>query len=412
VLIGIVEGLLVLSALRGASALRNQASFWRTARAALAAPPTGYARKATVVSPVKGVDPDFDATLAGLLGQRYGAPYELLFVVESERDPACEAIRRAREDAARTGSCRAQRVEVIVAGPCSDRGQKVHNQTAALKRAAPDSEILAFVDSDGRPSADWLANLVEPLAEANVGIGVATGFRWYVPIHGGFASAMASLWNAMAVTLIGGKRRAFAWGGAMALRRETFTRVQVEERWRGSVSDDGGVSIAVRDAGLTIAFVPKCLVPSLHDFTTGSLWEFVVRQYVILRVYTPHLYRVALVSMALSVTGFAGGIALGLWGFVIGRPPWIVIALTALVYGLNVALGAVRYVNARAVLPAHRGALAETRGVYLFAGPLAWGLNLAALFASGMKRTLTWRGIHYELRSANDLVVVHPDATP
>ena len=395
-----------MSALRGASALRNQASFWRRARAGLSAPATGYAPRASVIAPVKGVDPDFEATLSGLLSQRYGAPYEVLFVVESERDPAFDAIRRARDAATRSGTCRAERVEIVVAGRCSDRGQKVHNQTEALKRARAEAEVFAFVDSDGRPGPDWLADLVEPLAREEVG--VATGFRWYVPIRGGFASSMASLWNAMAVTLIGGSRRAFAWGGAMALRREAFARARVDDHWRGSVSDDGGVSTAVKAAGLEIAFVPKCLVPSLHDFTAASLWEFVVRQYVVLRVYTPHVHRLALLSMALSVTGFAGGIALTAAGVAAGRPSWPVLALTALVYALNVALGAVRYANARAVLPAHARALATTRTVYLFAGPLAWGLNLGALFASAARRTLVWRGIRYHLRSATEVVVVHP----
>jgi hypothetical protein len=407
VLNGIVEALLVVSALRGASALRNQAAFWRRARAALGQPPTGYAPKATIVAPVKGVDPDFTATLAGLFGQSYGAAYELVFVVQSERDPAFDAICRARDDANRTGECRAARVHVVVAGRCSDRGQKVHNQTEALKWASPDSEVFAFVDSDARPAPDWLANLVEPLARLDVG--VATGFRWYVPIRGGFASSMASLWNAMAVTMVGRKSGAFAWGGAMALRRESFDRARVLDHWRGSLIDDGAVSVAVKAAGLGIAFVPKCLVPSLHDFTGASLWEFTVRQYMLLRVYTPHLYALALASMVLSVTGFAGGLALALAGLSAGSESLAVVALTALVYALNVALGAVRYVNARAVLPLHAAALARTRAVYLFAGPLAWGLNLAALCAAGGRRTVVWRGIRYELRSATELVVVHPD---
>jgi hypothetical protein len=404
---GLVDVLLVLSALRSASALRNQRRFWRDTRAGQAAEPTGFARKASIVAPVKGVDPDFEATLRGLLAQRYGAPYELLFAVESESDPAVAAVRAAHTAAVAAGACRAERVEVIVAGRCVDRGQKVHNQTEALKRAASDSEIFAFVDSDGRPDEGWLANLVEPLARDDVG--VATGFRWYVPIRGGFASAMASLWNAMTVTLVGGDRRALAWGGAMAIRRDTFVRVGVEARWRGSVSDDGSLSTAVKDAGLLIAFVPKCLVPSLHDFTLASLWEFVVRQYLVVRVYLPRLHRLGLIATLLNVVGFAGGLALSVAGLAAGAPPWFVIGLTVLVYALSVALGAVRYASAREALPAHAAALAEVRGAYLFATPLAWALNLAALLASALRRTIVWRGIRYELRSPTDVVIGHGD---
>jgi hypothetical protein len=39
--------------------------------------------------------------------------------------------------------------------------------------------IIAFLDADSVPAADWLASLLAPLADPDVG--AATGIRWFVP---------------------------------------------------------------------------------------------------------------------------------------------------------------------------------------------------------------------------------------
>jgi ceramide glucosyltransferase len=399
----VVDTLLVVSALRGASALRNQRAFWREVRGGLERAIGSYAPKATIVAPVKGVDPDFAATIGGLFRQRYDNAYELLFVAEAEDDPAVATVRAALAAARDAGELRASRTEVLIAGPARDRGQKVHNQLVALAAAASDSEVFAFVDSDGRPAPTWLASLVAPLADETVG--ATTGFRWYVPLRGGSASSLVSLWNAMSVALVGKKRQAFAWGGSMALRRRTFVEVDIAKQWRGSVSDDLGVTLAVKAAGRSIAFVPRCLVPSFHDFGLASGWEFVLRQFVILRRYVPRVHALGLVATALSVAGFLGGLGAVAVSLVRGEVPALTLALLALVYGLTVLLGLERWRGIRAVLPQHEGALRSTRAMLLFGTPLGWLLNFAALSVAAFRRRILWRGIGYDLVAPDRVVV-------
>ena len=64
------------------------------------------------------------------------------------------------------------------------RSQKINNQLKGLKEVKEDTEVLVFIDSDARLGPEFLKNLIVPLKEP--GIGIATGFRWYLPMKGGF----------------------------------------------------------------------------------------------------------------------------------------------------------------------------------------------------------------------------------
>ena len=50
---------------------------------------------------------------------------------------------------------------------------------------------------------------------------------------------------------------AFAWGGAMACRREVFERAHVADSWQRSADDDLALTTAIKNLGLRIHFVPQ-----------------------------------------------------------------------------------------------------------------------------------------------------------
>ena len=123
--------------------------------------------------------------------------------------------------------------------------------------------------------------------------------------------APASVWNASIASALGADgRRNFCWGGSTAIRRETFERLAVAERWRGTVSDDFALTRVLREAGLPVRFVPQCLTATLEDCRARELFEFTTRQLKITRVYAPDLWRIVLVSNLLFVSVFFGGVAL------------------------------------------------------------------------------------------------------
>src|SRR5262249_23228053 len=153
-------------------------------------------------------------------------------------------------------------MQKLVAGAATDRGQKVHNLTVAVKHADADSKVFVFVDSDARPARHWLRALVAPLGDTQVG--AATGYRWFVASYG-LASHLRSVWNASIASALGAdERRNFCWGGSTAIRRSTFESAKVPDYWRGAVSDDFALTRALRDADLRIKFVPQCLTPSFE----------------------------------------------------------------------------------------------------------------------------------------------------
>ncbi len=395
--------LTAVALLRSIQAWFEGVRFRRRFRRSLAAPLAAFTPSVAVLAPCKGLDPGLEEGIRSLLTQDYPG-YEVVFVLESPEDPALSLLRAAIE--APGLALRPNRIPIVFAGPCADCGQKVHNLRAALRSVSPETEVYAFVDSDVHPPADWLRRLVAPLQDTSVG--AATGYRWYVPARGGLASGLLSAWNAIPLMLMGDDRWAFAWGGSMALRRRVFEHTHVLDRWSGAVSDDLGVPRAVRDAGLRIRFVPRCLVLSRQDATWPRLYEFVCRQYTIARVYAPALWGLGLTFSVIYAAAFFGG---PLFAALIGGGPMLPMG-AGLLYALTAFLGHQRLGLARLRFPGEAAAHRKTVPAHVLGAPLVTLLNLVGLVRAGLRRRITWRGVTYDLRGPNEVVIVRRSDRP
>ncbi|HSP19468.1 MAG TPA: glycosyltransferase [Myxococcaceae bacterium] len=112
----------------------------------------------TVIRPVRGLDPGAEDNIRAFLDMEYPGRLELLFVVDSVEDPAYPAIQRLIAEHP-TG---AQRVELLLSGtPPPRRTGKLNAMLVGV--AAATGELLAFNDSDSRPSTDLLGRLVSEL---------------------------------------------------------------------------------------------------------------------------------------------------------------------------------------------------------------------------------------------------------
>src|SRR5262249_54393007 len=152
---------------------------------------------------------------------------ELLFAVATEDDPARDALGQILASARARGS--SVKSSLTVAGIHSGRAQKLTNQLAALSQMSARTEVIVFVDSDSRPDRGFIRRLVTPLPEPTVG--ATTGYRWYHPTDTQLGSVLRSTWNAGALPLLVDVKRNFAWGGAMAIRREIFERADIASAW-------------------------------------------------------------------------------------------------------------------------------------------------------------------------------------
>jgi cellulose synthase/poly-beta-1,6-N-acetylglucosamine synthase-like glycosyltransferase len=299
---------------------------------------------------------------------------------------------------------------MVVAGEARNQGQKVHNLLAALDTLNSIDrrvETLVFADSDMRPARNWLADLVAPLGDLQVG--ATTGYRWYLPSTEGrnrFASTLLSMWNASALALLG-ERSGFAWGGSMAIRREYFEEIGVKERWRGALSDDYVLTTAVHEQGQRIKFVPQCLVASRAETPFNDLLEFTTRQMRITRVYSPRVWRLAFASHGLFNLTFWGGALWLIVSSLTGTPNRSLAVLLACVFLFGAITGAMRAVVAARLLAAGHGRKWWT---YLLAGPIVSLIYLYNIIASARNTRIVWRGIVYDLISPQETVILHRPA--
>src|SRR5262245_47865013 len=227
-------------------ALIATARFTRYALRRGAARQTRYQPKAVVIVPCRGLEQGFEENVQAILAQDY-RDYEVIFVTDSENDPAHGVLARILKQRRRL----TPPTWMVVAGEAKNRGQKVHNLLAALDTLNSIDrrvEALVFADSDMLPARNWLAELVASLSDRRVG--ATTGYRWYLPSNEwrdperSFASILLSVWNSSALALLG-ERSGFAWGGSTAILRETFEEIGVKERWQGALSDDYALTSAV-----------------------------------------------------------------------------------------------------------------------------------------------------------------------
>jgi len=340
----------------------------------------------SVIAPCRGLEPGLADNLRPLLEQDYPR-YEVLFVFDRVDDPAARLVSHGSSQIGRT----------IIAGPATDSGQKVHNLRVAAAQVDPESEVLVFVDTDARPAKDWLRKLVAPLADET--LGASSGYRWFVPEKGGIASRLRGVWNASIASALGADTaKNFCWGGSTAIRRSTFERLNVSERWRGTVSDDFTITRVLKEAKFPIHFTPNCLVASVGDCGWRELFEFTTRQIKITRVYASHLWLPLFIGSVLFVLAFFGGLIL------IGVYPRSSAAyiFTLIIFTLGAAKSFIRFRAVSSVLRTHRRDLVA----HVLLWPFASLLYLYNCIVAGFSRRIEWRGITYELKSPGEAVII------
>jgi cellulose synthase/poly-beta-1,6-N-acetylglucosamine synthase-like glycosyltransferase len=344
----------------------------------------------SVIVPGRGLEPGLAENLQTILTQNYPA-YEVLFVFDREDDPALAVV----EQLSKTSRVA---TTIVIAGPATDSGQKVHNLRVAVNRIDRRSEVLVFVDTDARPENQWLRQLVAPLADEK--FGASSGYRWFVPLNGGLASRLRGVWNAPIASALGSDTaKNFCWGGSTAIRRSTFDRLNVIERWRGTVSDDFTLTRILREANLPIHFTPNCLVASFGDCDFKELFEFTTRQIKITRVYARHLWLPLFLGSSLFTIVFFGGFIL----LILSKS-----ILLAVVLAVLFALGATKsIIRFRVVFEVLRlQASIRDIAAHIFLWPFASLLYLCNAIVAGFSRRIQWRGITYDLQSPTEAVII------
>jgi ceramide glucosyltransferase len=358
--------------------------------------------RVAVILPLKGVDGDTAANVESLLKQDY-PEYRLIFAVESGEDPVVGLLKGYAEGDSR--------VEIVVAGAADCRGQKVHNQLAAVARTTERDDVLAFMDADARPNPGWLRALVAPLTRDR--IGATTGYRYYYPVKPHPANKIVMLLNAQVAATFGPYRRTMAWGGSMAIRRADFFGFGVHEHWQHALSDDYVLTWCVKHkAGTQLHFVPQCIVGSEAVFNWGKLFEFAARQYRITRICAPVVWVTALLGTLVYLAALGYSLVMSVDGFfdpdqtVLGMEHIQHLLMFAGLYAMSALRGLMLVWAGEFLLPEHRAAVRSALPWAILGMPVCYLVSLLVILRSAFGRIVVWRGIAYRMISRTQTEVL------
>ena len=346
---------------------------------------SAFAPRVLVLVPCRGADPDLGKNLDAVLAQEHAA-YRVVFCVDRLDDGAVAVIEAAR---ART------RVPtgIAVASDIPELGGKGLALLGGLATRRSPDEVVVFLDSDIRPHPGFLRDLVQPLALPS--IGATTGYRWYVPVHGGLWSVVRSAWNMAGLNIFFSDRYNFAWGGAWAIRRETLDRLDLPRLWRGTLSEDLAVTHAVKALDLRVQFVPQCVAPTFEDCDRKECVQWTDRQTAMVALWGRHIRNFA--AMVYGVVD--GSLLLGLMCVALAPlvdARFLIPSILFLVdLPVTIANGAIRRravfvgspdLGASWVVPGRRWAVANLIVPWLIAGNL---------LRTRRVRMIEWRGKRY-----------------
>jgi ceramide glucosyltransferase len=237
----------------------------------------GYAPRCSIIIPCKGVPKNFGKNLEGFLSLDY-PEYSVLYVTETENDPATSII---REIVGRHPNTR-----LVLAGLSTTCAQKNFNLLAGVKEA-DDAEVFVFADSDIKPAKNWLRELVLPLS--NPSVSVTSGYRW---LHspkatiGEKAHAFSNVFIYILFSVASFVGGVGLWGGSMAIRKKDFENFGVAEKWSRTVVDDMSLSQLVTKKRRKGVVVPASMTHSdelLPTVRATGVWF--TRQTMFLKAY-------------------------------------------------------------------------------------------------------------------------------
>lgn len=365
-------------------------------RSELSKPASNFTPFVTVIAPCKGIEDGLADNLSVVLKQHY-PDHEVIFVIDDANDPAAEVVRMISKNSS-------IQTKLVVAPRAAESSQKVENLREAVLHADSRSEVFVFVDSDTRPSHDWLRSLVAPLEKGS--IGAATGYRWFLAEQRSLTAEMRSAWNASIATALGPNLDSnFCWGGSVAIRRKDFEVLNLRDRWNGTVSDDFVMTKAVREAGRNIYFVPQALTASIGSCSFRETLEFTTRQMKLTRVYVPKLWLLSYFGSGLFNITLIWALIIILTASFSAVSPWIAAATLVLVTVFSFGKSHVRWLAVSLMLKEHKNALKRQ-----YLPQITLWLPTPALFlyncvAATFSRKIVWRGITYEMVSPSKTLV-------
>lgn len=351
-----------------------------------------------VVVSLRGADPRLEQSLRRLLNQDFGN-YYLQVVVDHPSDPSWSLVQRLANE---IGSSRMVVQEIRERS--TECGLKCSALVQAVEALEDSVEVVVFADADVVVSSSWLRTLVQPLRDPEIGL--ATGAQWFAPSDSGLGSWIRSVWNsgASVPTIL----LNHPWAGSCAIRRADLIRSGLVEQWKSSIIDDGPMAAAISQLGLRLKFVSNAWMVNREGCSLQFATHYIRRMLTWSRLYEPTYLLTVL--HAVVTTGF---MSVGLLMLVIGmvRGAW----QEALIAGIGLllfwGLSGLGYLGIAALVrrtARQRGEVLDSINplallLLMVSLPLTYWIYLWAAITALWVRTVTWRGIEYQLLSKSQV---------
>jgi ceramide glucosyltransferase len=325
----------------------------------------------TLLKPLHFDSPGLEEDLDTFLAQKYEAPIQIVFGVQSVNDPAITVVRHLQ--ARHPGID----IELVVDERAYGHNAKISNLINMAERAK--HEVIVLSDSDISVASDWLCKVVGALMQPGVGAvtcpytGLAGQSAWST------LAAMGTSYDFLPSVLFGtfwGIAHA-CLGSTIALRRSTLAQAGDFEAFSDYLADDYEIGRAIRQRGLRVAVMPLAVSHRCTEESASELFSHELRWSRTIRVLRPFEHVGTLITypfpLALAAIALLGG---GIYA----------------ISTIFLALGA------RIVLKT-----SVERAFGTLAGPL-WLLpvrdiiSMVVFLLSFFGQKVAWRGARYEVR--------------
>jgi len=340
----------------------------------------------TLLKPLKGCDQHTLECLESWMWQVYAGPVQVLFLVQDPADPVCELVRGllARHPNRDARLC-------VFPEPVGVNA-KVSKLAQAELLATHD--LILVSDADVRVPSDFLANLVVPLRDPDVGLvngfyrlanPVTAAMRWEA------VAANADFWSQVLQSRMLAPMD-FALGAAMLVRRRALEQIGGFRSLADHLADDFQLGHRLAKAGWKIELSP--VVVECLDAPSGwaAVWAHQVRWNRTIRVCRPAPYTASILSNGTLWPLLA---AVAVWFTAAIPDPWAFRLLGLFAFFLLARSWMARSLAAR--LAAIPGRPPSTESwVFAMAVPrdlLGVAVWAAALFGD----QVVWRGIRYRV---------------
>lgn len=222
----------------------------------------------SVLKPLRGIDPNTYSAFVSQIQQNY-PNFEVLFGAHEEDDPAAQEVRRLQQQFPEAP------IRLFIGGEPTPNG-KIGVLMNLAQQAR--NSIWVINDSDIKVTADYLSQVVAPLADPSIGIVTC--------LYRAQAHTLAAAWESVGIAtdfmpstlvaqLIG--VREFGLGSTLAFRAADLERSGGFAAVADYLADDYQVAKRITSLGKRAVLSTYTVETSLGDATWSGIWQHQLR---------------------------------------------------------------------------------------------------------------------------------------